>query len=133
MPASVSPVELSEKILISAGGWEAIRHARALRETGKVSGARWSPPLLQGMVQAEGREYRAGLKILTASNVENLCTCRPSREYGTICAHSLAVGLAILAGQTPPASPATAGPRGVGGGNLHPRRPARWRCLTGKA
>ncbi len=108
MPASVSPVQLSEKLLITAGGWEAIRHAKALRETGKVSGAQWSPPLLQGSVQAEGREYRSGLKILTATNVENLCTCRPSREYGTICAHSLAVGLAILAGQNPPAPlPAT--------------------------
>ncbi len=105
MPASVSPVQLSEKLLITAGGWDAIRHAKALRETGKVSGAQWLPPLLQGTVQAEGREYRSGLKILTATNVENLCTCRPSREYGTICAHSLAVGLAILAGQNPPASP----------------------------
>ena len=110
MPPSVSPVQLTEKILITAGGWEAIRHAKALRETGKVSGAQWSPPVLQGTVQAEGREYRAGLKILTATNVENLCTCRPSREYGTICAHSLAVGLAILVGQTSSGSP-----RGQGG------------------
>ncbi len=115
MPPSVSPVQLTEKILITAGGWDAIRHAKALRETGKVSGAQWSPPLLQGTVQAEGREYRSGLKILTATNVENLCTCRPSREYGTICAHSLAVGLAIIAGQNPPAPPLPAtGLRGQG-------------------
>ena len=33
---------------------------------------------------------------------ENICTCRESREWGKICAHSLAVGLAWLA----PASPA---------------------------
>ena len=110
MPPSVSPVQLTEKVLIAAGGWEAIRHAKALRETGRVSGAQWSPPLLQGTVQAEGREYRSGLKILTASNVENLCTCRPSREYGTICAHSLAVGLAILAGQAPPVPQSAAKP-----------------------
>ena len=115
MPASVPPVQLTEKLLITAGGWDAIRHARALRETGKVCGAQWSPPLLQGSVQAEGREYRSGLKILTATNVENLCTCRPSREYGTICAHSLAVGLAILAGQNPPvAPPPSTGLRGQG-------------------
>ena len=126
MPPSVSPVQLTEKILITAGGWEAIRHAKALRETGKVSGAQWSPPLLQGTVQAEGREFRAGLKILTATNVENLCTCRPSREYGTICAHSLAVGLAILAGQTPAAPPPAAGWRGQGsnGKPAQPEAPA---------
>ena len=117
MPPSAAPVQLTEKILIAAGGWEVLRHAKALRETGKVRGAQWSPPLLQGTVEGEGREYRAGLKILTATNVENLCTCRPSREYGTICAHSVAVGLAILAGQTPPAAPPPAtGLRGQSSG-----------------
>ncbi len=124
MPPSASPVQLTEKILITAGGWEAIRHARALRETGKVSGAKWSPPLLQGTVQAEGREYRSGLKVLTATNVENLCTCRPSREYGTICAHSLAVGLAVLAAQTPsPLSSATSSGQGRAGKPASPSAP----------
>ncbi len=106
MPApSAAPVALTEKLLITAGGWDAIRHARGLREAGRVSGAHWSPPVVQGMVREGDREYRAGLKILTQTNVENLCTCRPSREYGTICAHSLAVGLAIIAGQSPPPPP----------------------------
>ena len=105
---SGAPVALTEKLLITAGGWEAIRHARGLREAGRVSGAAWSPPVLQGMVREGDREYRAGLKILGPTNVENLCTCRPSREYGTICAHSLAVGLAIIAGQSPAPLPAAA-------------------------
>ena len=127
MPPSVSPVQLTEKLLITAGGWEAIRHAKALRETGKVSGACWASPLLQGNVQEGGRDYRAGLKILTATNVENLCTCRLSREYGTICAHSLAVGLAILVGQNPPTLPSPAtGLRGQGtaGKQAPPAAPA---------
>ncbi len=102
-------VPLTEKLLISAGGWEAIKHGRALREAGRVSEARWTPPVLQGLVREGDRDYRAGLKILSASNVENLCTCRQSREWGTICAHSLAVGLAIVAGQTP--APAAAIPQ----------------------
>ncbi len=111
MPApSAAPVALTEKLLITAGGWDAIRHARGLREAGRVSGAHWSPPVLQGMVREGDREYRAGLKILSQTNVENLCTCRPSREYGTICAHSLAVGLAIIAGQSPPPAPAATRP-----------------------
>ena len=108
MPPSAAPVQLTEKLLINAGGWDAIRHARALRETGRVSGAHWSPPLLQGFVREGDKELRSGLKILSASNVENICTCRVSREYGTICAHSLAVGLAVVAGQP---SPGTAAPR----------------------
>ena len=102
MPPPVAPpVQLTEKLLIAAGGWQAIKHARALREMGRVSGASWKPPLLKGLVREGDREYQAGLKILTPTNVENICTCRPSREFGTICAHSLAVGLAIVAGREP--------------------------------
>ena len=105
MPPSAAPVQLTEKLLINAGGWDAIRHARALRETGRVSGAHWSPPMLQGFVREGEKELRSGLKILSASNVENICTCRVSREYGTICAHSLAVGLAVVAGKASPGEP----------------------------
>ncbi len=100
-PSVAPPIQITEKLLIAAGGWQAIKHARALRETDRVSAARWTPPLLQGLVREGDREYRAGLRILSPSNVENICTCRPSREFGTICAHSLAVGLAIVAGQQP--------------------------------
>jgi superfamily II DNA or RNA helicase len=102
-PTPAPPVQLNEKLLIAAGGWQAIKHARALREIGRVSGAQWTPPLLQGLVREGDREYRAGLRIVSPTNIENICTCRPSREFGTICAHSLAVGLAIVAGQAPPA------------------------------
>ncbi len=115
-----TPPPLTEKLLIAAGGWEVIRHARGIREAGRVMGAQWSPPLLQGTVLGEGREFRAGLRILSPTNIENLCTCRPSREYGTICAHSVAVGLAVVAGMEPvpapskpaagPARPAAPGP-----------------------
>ena len=97
------PVQLTEKLLITAAGWEVIRHARAMREAGRVAGAQWTPPLLQGSVREGEREYRAGLRILSQTNIDNLCTCRLSREYGTICAHSVAVGLAVVAGMNPPA------------------------------
>ena len=101
MPPAPPPIQITEKLLVTAGGWQAIKHARALREMDRVGEARWTPPLLQGLVREGDREYRAGLKILSPANIENICTCRPSREYGTICAHSLAVGLAIVAGQQP--------------------------------
>ena len=96
--------QITEKLLIDAGGWQAIKHARALIEMGRVFGANWSPPLLKGSVREGETEYSAGLKIRTHTDVENLCTCRASRQWGTICAHSLAVGLAIVAGQNPPPS-----------------------------
>ena len=97
MPPSATPVPLTEKLLINAGGWDAVRHARGIREAGRVHSAHYAPPMLQGFVREGERELRAGLKILGPSHVENICTCRRSREDGIICAHSLAVGLSVLA------------------------------------
>ena len=88
--------ELTERLLADAGGWQAMKEARSILESDRVLEAAWADPLLSGRVRAGELEYRAGLKILSKSNVENLCTCRDSRQRGMICAHSLAVGLAIL-------------------------------------
>lgn len=88
--------ELNERLLADAGGWQAMKEARALYEMDRVAEATWDAPMLQGRVRAGELEYRSGLRILSKSNVENLCTCRDSRQRGMICAHSLAVGLAVL-------------------------------------
>ena len=45
---------------------------------------------------------RGGLVIKSQSDLENLCHCRDSREWGTICAHSVAVGLHWLRSVNPP-------------------------------
>ena len=104
--------DFNERLLADAGGWQAMKEARALYEMDRVAEAVWEPPLLQGRVRAGELEYRAGLKILSKSNVENLCTCRDSRQRGMICAHSLAVGLAVLKPR-PVAKPAAAPPPAV--------------------
>ncbi len=97
--------QLSEKLLNEAGGWQAMKQARALYEIGRVLSSHYEPPILRGLVREGETEYRAGLKLSGGSNVENLCGCRASREWGMICAHSLAVGLAVLRVKAPPAEP----------------------------
>ncbi len=88
-----------------------MKHAKALVEMGRVISARYRPPVLQGVVREGDIEYRAGLKIEGYSRVENLCSCRESRQWGKICPHSLAVGLASIrpsapvAAKTAPANP----------------------------
>jgi superfamily II DNA or RNA helicase len=89
-------IEITERFLMETGGWQAMKMARALVHMGRVASARYAPPLLQGLVREGEIEYRAGLKISGKTEVENLCSCRESREWGTICAHSLAVGLAVI-------------------------------------
>ncbi|XHR30356.1 MAG: DEAD/DEAH box helicase [Chthoniobacteraceae bacterium] len=97
-------VPLTEKLLMDAGGWQAAKLARALVEAGRVVSCAYQPPILKGLVRNGDQEFRAGLKISSASDVENLCTCRESRQWGAICAHSLAVGYALLGHKTAPGS-----------------------------
>jgi superfamily II DNA or RNA helicase len=92
----MSQVELNERFLMDTGGWQAMKHARALLEMGRVVNFNYTPPILKGLVREGTTEFRAGLKIRSRSDVENLCSCRESREWGKICPHSLALGLAFL-------------------------------------
>ncbi len=92
--AAASIVELTEKFLISMGGWQAFKEARALHAAGRVLEASYEPPLLKGRLTEGGKSLLAGLKLRNAIDVENLCLCRDSRVRGIICAHSLAVGFA---------------------------------------
>src|ERR1700760_721661 len=89
-------IPITERFLSDAGGWQALKKARALHQMGRVLAAKYEPPLLEGRVREGEQEFCSGLKILSASNVENLCTCRESRQRGRICAHSLAVGLETI-------------------------------------
>jgi len=100
-------VELTQSLLAQAAGWEAVKTARGLLASGRVLSSNWTPPLLKGVVQAGATSYRAGLLLKSVRDIENLCTCRPSREWGTICSHSVAVGLHHLAKTAPEPAPAT--------------------------
>jgi superfamily II DNA or RNA helicase len=87
------PVELNDAFFAQAAGWEAMKQARALLASGRVLSSNWTPPLLKGVVQDGTLSLRAGLVIKSERDIENICTCRTSREWGTLCAHSVAVGL----------------------------------------
>ena len=87
-----------------------MKHAKALVQMGRVASFSYKPPILQGVVRDGEIEFRAGLKIRSYADVENLCSCRESREWGTICAHSLAVGLAFIRPKPAVAAPAQTAP-----------------------
>jgi superfamily II DNA or RNA helicase len=82
-----------------------MKPARELLKSGRVSEAKYDPPLLSGYVREGAKNYRSGLRIKSALDVENLCSCWESRSAGKICAHSVAVGLGYL---NPPAAAAAA-------------------------
>lgn len=92
----MSDVVLSEKLLQKIGGWQAVKEARGIHAAGKVLSADWSPPDLTGEVQGGAGVLKSGLVIRDPINVENLCTCKESRQWGRICGHSLAVALEVI-------------------------------------
>jgi superfamily II DNA or RNA helicase len=98
-------VALTESLLSQAAGWEAMKMARAYLAQGQVLSSFWEPPLLRGVVQAGELSVRASMVIKGPIDIENLCTCRDSRQWGKICAHSVAVGLHWLKAQQPDAPP----------------------------
>src|SRR3954447_25546823 len=89
--------------------------ARDVVKAGRVTEARYEPPLLTGFVRQGAKNYRSGLRIKSATDVENLCTCWESRSSGKICGHSIAVGLALLRpvpAAAPPSAPIEAAQSG---------------------
>src|SRR3954454_32786 len=103
-------VVLTEALLSTAAGWEAMKRARAYLEQGHVLSSYWAPPLLRGVVQAGEVSFRASMVIKDHIDMENLCTCRESREWGKICAHVVAVGLHWLKSQKLEAPPVATRP-----------------------
>jgi superfamily II DNA or RNA helicase len=86
-------MELNEKFFVAIAGWDVMKQAKALLETDKVLSSNWTAPVLKGVVQEGSISYRAGLVIKSESDIDNVCGCRDSRQWGTMCAHSVAVGL----------------------------------------
>ncbi len=122
-------VVLTEKLLAGLAGWEVVKQARAIVAENRVLSSNWQAPVLRGVVQSGSTSYRAGLVIRRENDAENLCTCRSSREWGTLCAHSVAIGIHALRPspvESPPPAQAAAPP---GAGTPSGRRPPSGRRL----
>jgi hypothetical protein len=89
----MSSVKLDESFLAKIAGWDVIKQARAMLAGERVISSAWEPPVLKGVVQDGSSSMRCGFVIKDAFDIENLCPCRASRSWGTMCAHSVAVGL----------------------------------------
>ncbi len=121
----MSAVVLSDAFFAKIAGWEAMKQARDYLARDQVLSSNWTPPVLKGVVQGGPTAYRAGLVIKDAVDIENLCTCRDAREWGKICAHSVAVGLHHLQGvQTPALVVPPSGGRAAAGSTAPGNSPA---------
>jgi superfamily II DNA or RNA helicase len=69
--------------------------ARVLVERGLVQEASYEPPVVTGSILWSNRPLRTAVKLLPDGTAENQCPCRDSTERGVICAHVIAVCLAL--------------------------------------
>ncbi|MDR1192093.1 MAG: DEAD/DEAH box helicase [Verrucomicrobiales bacterium] len=109
---SDAPWRITREVLLEIGGWRAMKEGLALWESGMVGAVVYAPPLLSGEVRTGTGSVKARLYLgRRLSEVENLCSCRQAREYGTICPHVMALGLEWLnpRSRRHPASPPVAG------------------------
>jgi superfamily II DNA or RNA helicase len=112
MPTPNTSLEINRKFLLEIGGWRTMKEAESLLEAGRVGEVILEDRLLQGLVRTGTTHVKARLQIgHRLSEVENFCSCRQAREYGTICPHVVALGLAWLQQH----SPAANGQRAEGG------------------
>ncbi len=117
MPDVKPQLEITRAFLLEIGGWRTMKEAESLLEAGRVEEVTLDPPVIYGKVRTGTSHVQARLHIGSRlSEVENLCSCRQAREYGTICPHVVALGLAYLSAKAvPDESPVLNGTSGSNG------------------
>jgi len=73
------------------GGPAAFREARSIRDAGRVLECELEGNVLRGVIESSGKCRKVGFRFISPSEVENLCQCRESQEWGKVCGHSLAL------------------------------------------
>ncbi len=96
-------LNLTRDHLARIGGWPVLKEAEALVRGGRVEDGSLALDAEKGVLTGKVRlpsgtgfftpRLRPALRL---AEVEALCSCRPSREGGIVCAHAIALGLAWL-------------------------------------
>ena len=87
----------THKMLQDWGGAVTFRDGLALHERGLVGDAAFEAPFMKGTIAWGSRTIKTAARILPDHSCENRCPCRDNVERGIICAHVVALGLALLA------------------------------------
>ena len=90
------------KTLQDWGGPNVFRDARLLFEHGQVMDAAYEPPFIRGTISWGTRSIRTSARILPDGSCDNHCPCRDNVERGIICAHVIALGMALVVRNTDP-------------------------------
>lgn len=91
--------EWTDETLRKAASWKAFKEGKTLFESGAVIDAKRGSSSYQGSVASGRRPLRVSVQIRSATDVEACCPCPENQSSGALCAHAVAVGLAVLSGK----------------------------------
>ena len=90
---------LTQKELIQWGGPEIFNRALALVNSGDVTQAEYDDEKLEirgKIAQADGWEMPVVCHLEAGGRIKSLCPCLMNQKYGQICAHVVALGIAVM-------------------------------------
>lgn len=88
-------IEITERMVLDWAGERKLQDARRLLERETVEDLAVDLPVIRGTLRSPVRSLRTGFRILPRGCIESLCPCYESRERGVICAHVIALALAV--------------------------------------
>ena len=83
-------------------GPSVFRDAQTLFERGAVQEVSFEAPIISGVLSFGNRSINSRARVLADGTCDNKCPCRDSVERGIICAHVIALGLALIRRHTDP-------------------------------
>lgn len=98
----VGSLPFTQKQLMEWAGPAVFRDAQALLERGAVQTVTFEAPFLCGTLSYGNRSLDSRSKVCPDGTCESKCPCRDNQERGIICAHVIALGLALLRRNTDP-------------------------------
>ncbi len=89
---------ITQDEVISWGGAEVFNQALALCNSGKVHAVRYDDSALtvSGTIElADGHEMSTAFRLEAKGRIRSMCPCATNQRYGMVCAHVVALGLAL--------------------------------------
>lgn len=89
-------MEITENELAEAAGWKAWKAGRDIHKRGGVTDAQFVNGLYTGVQNIGGRTKHPKVKVNSRTDIVTTCGCIENRHSGALCAHGVAVVLAVL-------------------------------------
>ncbi len=89
-------IPFTQKMLLDWAGPQVFKIGQSLLDGGRVLQVEYEHPFVRGEFEYGARGMISQFELLPGGTADNQCPCRDSTERGIICAHVVALGLALI-------------------------------------